>query len=67
MITAQPLDVVTADLQVLRQVLCELYDPHTRLSEPPDGSPRFPPFDLWTEWQGGKAMIADVQPGSGAA
>src|SRR3569623_427904 len=53
--------------EVLRQVLCELYDPHTRLSEPPDGSPRFPPFDLWTEWRGGKAVILDVPPGSGAA
>jgi len=52
--------------EVLRQVLCELYDPHTRLSEPPEGSPRFPPFDLWTEWRGGKAVILDVQPGSGA-
>jgi carboxyl-terminal processing protease len=52
--------------EVLRQVLCELYDPHTRLSEPPDGSPRFPPFDLWTEWRSGKAVILDVQPGSGA-
>src|SRR3569832_1234863 len=53
--------------EVLRQILCELYDPHTRLSEPPDGSPRFPPFDLWTEWRSGKAVLLDVQPGSGAA
>jgi carboxyl-terminal processing protease len=60
-------DTIPDYAEVLRQVLCELYDPHTRLSEPPDGSPRFPPFDLWTEWRGGKAMILDIQPDSGAA
>lgn len=54
-------------LEILRRTLSELYDPHTRLSEPPDGSPRFPPFDLWVERQDGVARVVDVQRGSGAA
>src|SRR3954463_10645253 len=31
-----------AYLEVLRATLAELYDPHTHLAQPPDGSPRFP-------------------------
>jgi carboxyl-terminal processing protease len=29
-----------------RRVLAELYDAHTHLSNPPDGSPRWPLYDL---------------------
>ena len=54
-------------LEVLRATLAELYDPHTHLANPPDGSPRFPPFDLWVEPRGGRAVVIDVQRSSGAA
>jgi carboxyl-terminal processing protease len=54
-------------VEVLRRTLSELYDPHTHLADPPDGSPRFPPYDLWVERQGGVARVVDVQRGSGAA
>lgn len=51
---------------VLGRVLSELYDPHTRLDASPEGSPRFPPFDLWTEPRGGEAVVVAVMAGSGA-
>ena len=34
---------------VVRRVLGELYDAHTHLSDPPDGAPRWPLFDILAE------------------
>jgi carboxyl-terminal processing protease len=52
--------------EVVRQVLGELYDAHTHLSSPPDGSPRYPYFDLWVERADNGARITDVREGSAA-
>ena len=52
---------------VLQAAMSELYDAHTHLADPPDGTPRFPPYDLWVLRQGDEARVLDVQPGSGAA
>ncbi len=53
--------------EVVRRVLAELYDPHTHLSDPPDGSPRWPLFDLLAEPDAGAARIAAVEADSAAA
>ena len=47
--------------EVIRQLLAELYDPHTHVNTLPDGAPRTPPFDIWAEWHDGRAMIFDVR------
>ena len=49
------------------QLLGELYDAHTHLTDPPDGARRWPLFDLLVERAGGDVRIAAVQPGSAAA
>lgn len=54
-------------VETLRLAMSELYDAHTHLADPPDGSPRFPPYDLWVLPQDGLARVFDVQPASGAA
>ena len=54
-------------LEVLRLTLHELYDAHTHLASPPDGSPRFPPYDLVVEPASGAARILAVQDRSIAA
>lgn len=46
--------------QVVAAVLGELYDAHTHLSNPPSGSPRFPPFDLVVNREPGGARVAAV-------
>ncbi|MEQ1820484.1 MAG: S41 family peptidase [Terricaulis sp.] len=52
---------------ITRRVLCELYDAHTHLSDPPDGAPRWPLYDVLAERAGGDVRIAAVQEGSSAA
>lgn len=54
-------------VEVLRLTLNELYDAHTHLSDPPDGTPRWPPFDLVVEREGDAAIIRAVQEESAAA
>ena len=58
-------DVAFTD--VVRRVLAELYDAHTHLSDPPDGAPRWPLFDLLAERAGGMVRIAAIESGSAAA
>lgn len=52
---------------VVRRVLAELYDAHTHLSDPPDGAPRWPLFDLLAERAGDMVRIAAIESGSVAA
>lgn len=52
--------------EVMRRTLNELYDAHTHLSDPPDGTPRWPPYDLLVEPDGEAAVIRAVQEGSAA-
>lgn len=52
---------------VVRRVLAELYDAHTHLSDPPDGTPRWPLFDLLAERAGDTVRIAAIESGSVAA
>ena len=47
--------------EVVRQLLAELYDPHTHVNDLPEGAQRTPPFDIWAEWHGGRAMVFDVR------
>ena len=63
-IAAENIDSFTI---VVRQVLGELYDAHTHLSNPPDGAPRWPPFDLVVQRDDGQVRIAAVEEGSAAA
>lgn len=51
---------------VVRRVLAELYDAHTHLSDPADGTPRWPPYDLLVEPQGADARIVAVKASSAA-
>lgn len=53
--------------EVVRRVLAELYDAHTHLSDPPDGAPRWPPYDLLVERAGDAARITAVKDESAAA
>jgi|SRR5579872_2651418 len=53
--------------EVVRRVLAELYDAHTHLSDPPDGTPRWPPFDLLADPGAGGVRIAAIEEGSAAA
>lgn len=54
--------------EIARRVLCELYDAHTHLSDPPTGAPRWPLYDLYVERDpGGDVRIAAVQEASSAA
>lgn len=56
-----------AFVEVLGQVLAELYDAHTSLAEPPVGSPRGPLSDMIVEWRDGRARIGAIADDSGAA
>lgn len=51
---------------VVGRVLNELYDAHTHLHDPPDGTNRWPLYDLLAERAGDAVRIAAVQPGSSA-
>lgn len=56
-----------AFLEVLRRVLAELYDTHTHLSNPADGSPRWPPYDLIVAQHGESATITAIAENSAAS
>jgi carboxyl-terminal processing protease len=47
-------------------VLDTLYDPHTHLGSNRNDSWRLPPFDIWAEWHGSRAVVSEVRRGSGA-
>lgn len=51
---------------LLEKVLDELYDPHAHLNTNTAASPKLIPSgtDLWAEWQGDRAVITQVRPGS---
>lgn len=53
--------------EIARRVLCELYDAHTHLSNPPEGAPRWPLYDLMAERVGFDIRVAAVQEESSAA
>jgi len=53
--------------RVLARTLAELYDAHTHLADPPDGTPRFPPYDLVVERIGAGARVLSVAKRSAAA
>ena len=65
MVTSAVSNTVFAD--VVRQVLAELYDAHTHLSDPPDGAPRWPLYDILAERVGGQIRIAAIEEGSAAS
>lgn len=52
---------------VVHFVLAELYDAHTHLSDPPDGTPRWPGDDLIVERAADAARVVAVAEGSAAA
>lgn len=52
---------------VVGSVLCELYDAHTHLNDPPDGTRRWPLYDLMVERASSEVRIAAIQQGSAAA
>lgn len=52
--------------EVIRLVLAELYDPHTRLSRPTVGSPRVPPFDLLVHRHSDALEVSAIDEGSAA-
>lgn len=58
---------IEAFARVLAGVLAELYDAHTHLADPPEGIPRYPPFDLVVEPAGPIVRIISVRVGSSAA
>jgi carboxyl-terminal processing protease len=64
---AMAADSDAAFTDVVRRVLAEFYDPHTHLSNPPDGSPRWPLYDILGERAGGQVRIAAVEEGSAAS
>ena len=53
--------------EIVRRVLTELYDPHTHLSDPPDGAQRFPLYDLYAERRGAEIVVGAVKDNSAAA
>lgn len=52
--------------RVLTRACAELYDPHTHLADAPDGTARFPLYDLLAERRGGDVCIAEIKEGSSA-
>lgn len=60
-------DNEAAFTDVIRRVLAELYDAHTHLSDPPDGAPRWPLFDIFAEKVGSDLRVAAIEDGSAAA
>lgn len=60
-------DSGAAFTDVTRRVLAELYDAHTHLSDPPDGAPRWPLFDILAERIDNEVRIAAIEDGSAAA
>ncbi|MEJ5153610.1 S41 family peptidase [Gluconobacter wancherniae] len=60
-------DSKAAFIDIVRRVLAELYDAHTHLGDPPDGSPRWPLYDIFAERIGGEVRVAAIEDGSAAA
>lgn len=52
---------------IVSEALHTLYDPHSHVIDPPDGTPRYPPFDLVVTPAGLSASVLSVRPGSAAA
>jgi carboxyl-terminal processing protease len=52
--------------RVLVRACAELYDPHTHLADAPDGTARFPLFDLLVERRGADVCIAEIKDDSSA-
>jgi carboxyl-terminal processing protease len=50
-----------AFMVLAEEVLETLYDPHTHLGSNRSDSWRLPPFDVWAEWQGSRAVITEVR------
>lgn len=69
--TYRPLALAASDddafRDVVRRVLSELYDAHTHLSDPPDGTPRWPLYDILAERDGAAVRIVAVKEESAAA
>lgn len=67
----RPMAVAATDerafTDVVGRVLAELYDAHTHLSDPPNGAPRWPPFDILAERIGKEICVAAIKDGSAAA
>ena len=59
-------DNLPAFSDIVRQVLGELYDAHTHLSDPAEGAPRWPMYDLLVEAAPAGARIIDIRDGSSA-
>lgn len=57
----------TAFKEVVWWALNELYDPHSLMADPPQGSPRFAFHDLVVTPEPGGARIIDIMAGSAAA
>ena len=55
-----------AFMMVVEEVLDTLYDPHTHLGSNRGDSWRLPPFDIWAEWEGSRAVVTEVRRGSRA-
>ena len=53
--------------EVVRRVLAELYDTHTHPSDPADGTPRWPPYDLLMERRGDTAVVVATKDDSAAS
>jgi carboxyl-terminal processing protease len=66
-----PQAAATADdagfARLVGRVLTTLYDPHTHLWDPPDGTPRYPPLDIDVVADPAGARVRAVRPGSAAA
>jgi carboxyl-terminal processing protease len=55
-----------AFMMLAEEVLDTLYDPHTHLGSNRGDSWRLPPFDIWAEWNGSRAVVTEVRRGSRA-
>lgn len=65
-LAAQAADSEAGVWDVIRRVLGEVYDAHTHLVGPPDGTPRWPLYDLLVERAAGDVRVAAVREGSAA-
>ncbi|EYF06102.1 S41 family peptidase [Chondromyces apiculatus] len=63
-LAATSLDAFAA---ALGRMLHELYDAHTHLNDAPEGTPRFPPFDLLVERARDVTRVVAVEESSAAA
>jgi carboxyl-terminal processing protease len=52
--------------RILTRACAELYDPHTHLADAPDGTARFPLYDLLVERRAGDVCITEIKENSSA-